>query len=194
MIPLLIALMTLADPASAQASVSPGAVAVTDGRWSGVGLVWDAPARRVLTPLHVVEEMAAESISVVVPGRGSMPGRIVDREPALDLAILEVAGELPASAPLRTARAVGAGDPVWLPGCGGPARPADGGRVLAPLRTFAGSSYVSVRTAVAPGWSGRPILDRDGALVGIIDLALLREPGTALAIPAERAAARFPRG
>ena len=68
------------------------------------------------------------------------------------------------------------------------------GRVVAPSRAFAGSRYLVLMAAVAPGWSGGPVLDSSGALIGIVDLALLREPGTALAIPIGRALARFPHG
>jgi S1-C subfamily serine protease len=45
-----------------------------------------------------------------------------------------------------------------------------------------------------PGASGGAVLDARGAVVGIIDLTLLREPGVALAVPIEMAAERFPRG
>jgi len=46
---------------------------------------------------------------------------------------------------------------------------------------------------VRPGASGGPVLDASGALVGIVDLALSKERGVALAIPVDRAATRFPR-
>ncbi len=68
------------------------------------------------------------------------------------------------------------------------------GVVLAASRSFAGSCYVAIAGDVRPGASGGPVLDAGGAMVAIIDLALLKERGVALAVPVERAAARFPRG
>jgi S1-C subfamily serine protease len=60
-------------------------------------------------------------------------------------------------------------------------------------RPFAGARYLAVAAEALPGASGGAVLDARGAVVGIVDLALLREPGVALAIPIERALERFAR-
>jgi S1-C subfamily serine protease len=148
----------------------------------------------VLTALHVVEEMPPEAIEVVAPGRPPMAARVVDREPLLDLALLEVAGALDPAPALGASAALVAGDRVALVGCPDRQCSRADGVVVAPERAFAGSRYVAVSGDVKPGASGGPVLDARGAVVGIVDLALLREHGVALAVPIERAVARFPRG
>ena len=177
------------DPAPA----SSGAVVVLGGGWLGSGVVWDAAARRVLTALHVVEGMPPDAIQVVVPGHGAFSARVVDREASLDLAVLEVATDLEPAPPLGDCTGLLAQDQLALPRCDDLGCGFVRALVLAPARAFAGSRYLAVSAPVAPGWSGGPVLDARGALVGIVDLALLREPDTALAVPIERAAARFPR-
>ncbi len=191
MLPLLLAAVALAGSPASRAA--PGIVDVRAGRAVGSGVVWSARARTVLTALHVVEASATGEVEVVLPDRTAAAARVVDRDPGLDLALLEVAVDLDAGPAHGASTALAPGDPVSLPGSGGGAAVARGSVVVA-SRPFAGSRYLAVHAAVAPGWSGRPVLDAGGALVGIVDLALLREPGTLLAVPIERAAARFRHG
>jgi S1-C subfamily serine protease len=185
------------DVAGISPSIAPASpsttVYVRGGEWIGSAVVWDAATRRVLTALHVVEGMPPEAIEVVLPGRGAVPARIVDREPALDLAVLEVAAELQAAPPLGDARTLAGGSAIALAACSASHCAPVPGRVVAPSRTFAGSRYLAVAAHVRPGSSGAAVLDESGAVVGIVDLALVREPGTALAVPVDRAVARFPR-
>jgi len=172
----------------------PAVLLVRGGPFTGSGMVWDSAARRVLTALHVVEEMPEGAIEIVLPGRDPLPARIVDREPLLDLAVLEVAGALDAAPPLGAAATRVPGDRISLVACPQARCGRGEGHVLAAGRPFAGSRYLALAAEVAPGASGSPVLDARGAVVGIVDLALLREPGVALAVPIERATARFPRG
>ncbi len=167
---------------------------VRGGGWIGSGVVWDVAARRVLTALHVVEEMPEDSIEVVVRGGARLAARIVDREPLLDLALLEVAGPLEAGPPLGAAAALAPGDAIALAGCPQARCGRGDGHVIESARRFAGSRYLAVAAEARPGASGGAVLDVHGALVGIIDLTLRREPGVALAVPIERAVERFPRG
>jgi len=196
LVPLFLAIALAAPPVPAAPVPSPDApvVVVRGGGWTGSGVVWDAAARRVLTTLHVVEEMPADSIEVIVRGGAHLAARIVDREPLLDLALLEVAGPLEAGPTLGTAAALAPGDAIALAGCPQARCGRGDGHVLAPGRPFAGSRYLAVAGEARPGASGGAVLDARGAVVGIIDLALLREPGVALAVPIEMAAERFPRG
>ncbi len=200
--PLLALLLSLAAPpgdpreggtASAPASGWSEGLEVLAGPWGGAGVVWDVRAHTVLTALHLVERAPEDRIEVVVPGRGPVHARIVDREPALDLALLAVEAELDGGPAPGASTSLAAGDPVLVARCGRHGAPARA-QVLAASRSFAGSVYLALEANVAPGWSGRPVLDARGALVGIVDLELLREPGTALAVPIERAVARFPHG
>jgi hypothetical protein len=105
-----------------------------------------------------------------------------------------VAGPLETGPPLGTAATLAPGDAIALAGCPQARCGRGDGHVLAPGRPFAGSRYLAVVGEARPGASGGAVLDARGAVVGIIDLTLLREPGVALAVPIEMAAERFPRG
>lgn len=176
----LLALLALAAP--------PAALSVRGGEFHGSAVVWDASRGHLLTALHVVEEMP--SVEVALPSGELVPARVVDRDPMLDLALLAVDAPLPPAPPL--ARAPAAGDPVALAGCPALACGTVAGAVAEPLRSFGGSRYVELAAAVKPGASGGPVLDARGALVGLVDLSI-RGGSVTLAVPAARAAARFPR-
>jgi len=119
--------------------------------------------------------------------------RVVDLDPALDLALL-------ASAPLeragrqrpRPAAAAACGDRVRLLGFPGFRAAEVEGIVVDPVRRFAGARYLEIAGRAAPGASGGPVVDAAGAVVGIVDL-VLADRGVTLAVPIELAAARFPR-
>jgi S1-C subfamily serine protease len=195
LIVLLLAGMPAVSSGAAEAfEPDPAVVLVRGGPWAGSGVVWDVAARRVLTALHVVEEMPPGGIEVIVRGGAPLAARIVDREPLLDLALLEVAGPLEAGPPLGAVRALAPGDVITLAGCPRARCGRGDGRVIMSARPFAGSRYLAVAAEARPGTSGGAVLDQRGAIVGIVDLVLAREPGVALAIPIELAAARFPRG
>jgi serine protease Do/serine protease DegQ len=167
----------------------PDVVLVEGGGFHGSGIVWSRG--RVLTALHVVEEMP--SVTVSVAGGGQWAATVVDRDPALDLALLAVDGDLGAALPLGASSELTRGERVALAGCPGRACGRGEGTVLEASRAFAGGRYLALAAPVRPGASGGPVVDARGALVGVVDL-LVRGAGVALAIPVERAAARFPRG
>jgi len=188
-----LALVTLAAaPVAPPTAPSPAPVVlVRGGGWVGSGVVWDGTAGRVLTALHVVEEM--DAITVQLPGEPARRAVVVDREPALDLALLAVEGATADGPPLGASSALAPGERVALAGCPAGACARGEGVVIAPSRPFAGARYVALAASVRPGASGGPVLDARGALVAVVDLALVREGAVALAIPVELAAARFPR-
>ena len=168
-------------------------VIVRGSHFAGSGIVWDLAARLVLTALHVVEDMPPDGIEVVAPGGAPLRGHVIDRDPSLDLALIEVAGALAAGPPLGTGAALSPGDVIALAGCPEARCRRRSGRVLVPARPFAGSSYLAVAAEALPGSSGGPVLNARGEVVGIVDLTLADEPGVALAIPIQRAAERFAR-
>jgi S1-C subfamily serine protease len=167
---------------------------VRGGAWLGSAVVWDAAAHLALTALHVVEEMPEGSITVTAPGRPPQRARIVDRDPELDLALLEVSGEVEAGPPIGASISLKPGESIDVAGCPAARCRRRAATVLQPSLSFAGSRYVEIGCEVHPGASGGPVLDASGALVGIVDLAWTKGRVVALAIPVERAAARFPRG
>jgi S1-C subfamily serine protease len=179
-------------PASAPASSS--VLSVQGGEWHGSAIVWNREGGLLLTALHVVEDMPL--VEVRLPDGARATARIVDRDPMLDLALLEVdardAQSLPAPLPIAAA-GPRPGAPVRLAGCPALACGAVDAEVAVPLRAFAGSRYLELLGEARPGSSGGAVLDADGALLGIVDLALPGPRAVALAVPIERAAARFPR-
>jgi S1-C subfamily serine protease len=182
----LVAALALAAP---PASSEPAALSVRVPGYHGSAVVWDAARGRLLTALHVVEDLSW--VEVVLPSGAVARASVVARDPALDLALLQVDAPLPPARPLAAAPA--AGSPAWLAGCPSlrcDARPAT---IAAPLRAFGGSRYVEIAGTARPGASGGAVLDERGALVGIVDLSI-RRGAAALAIPVDRAEARFPRG
>jgi serine protease Do/serine protease DegQ len=187
-LPALLLWLAVASPLTDSVDV-PSVVLVEGGRFHGSGVVW-GPGQ-VLTALHVVEDMP--DVTVSAAGGARCPARVVDRDPALDLALLAVDGDLGVAPPLGASARLASGERVGFAGCPGRACGAGEGTVLEASRAFAGARYLALAALVRPGASGGPVVDAQGALVGIVDLTLVREGGVALAIPVERAAARFPR-
>ena len=182
-----------------------------------------APGGYVLTNSHVIRGGRAKAtfdgqpveltysvraIYVVVPARAGDPNppqtveaSVVADDPAVDLALLHIALQDLAAAPLGDAGALSRGDPVsaWGyplgdrlavggPGSGiAPPVSASAGTVAA-LRQggFAGLSanvpYVQFTAPINPGNSGGPLTDRDGYVVGVVQAKLTKAEGVALAI------------
>lgn len=169
--------------------IRPPVVLVSGGAHFGSGIVWNASAGVVLTALHVVEQMP--EIWISAGGEAARRARVVDADPALDLALLRADHPLPRTAPIaRRVTAATAGEPVFLVGF--PGRRADtvAGKILDPARRFAGARYVEIGARAEPGASGGAVLDAHGAVVGVVDLALV-DRDTTLAVPIDAALTRF---
>ena len=143
--------------------------------------------RNVLTASHVVER--EEDLSVVTHEGRTLEARFVGRDPANDLAVLEAAD---------------LGETVAEPAAGGvrvgqislaAARPNREGirasfgvvsSVGGPLRTGRGTRlerYVQTDATPYPGFSGGPLINAEGDVLGITTLGFAR--GVALAVPAD---------
>ncbi|MFI5265747.1 MAG: S1C family serine protease [Chloroflexota bacterium] len=135
----------------------------------------------VLTANHVLER--DEDLTIVEPGGNSMPAQLVGRDPATDLAVLRIAGlELQpaatASAAARTGQlvlAIGRPGPMASLGIvsfvGGPLRTGRG---------LALEQFIRTDATPYPGFSGGPLIDASGAVLGITTTAF---GGATLAIP-----------
>jgi S1-C subfamily serine protease len=150
---------------------------------SGIALAADL----VLTADHVVDPAREESIRLGLPDGSEVGGSVVGRDPATDLAILRLASG--ALSPARAAQ----GDPrtgslalvVGRPGrepsaslglitsLAGPARTRRGGLL---------ERFIQVDAVMYPGFSGGPLVDADGAVLGMITSGL-GFGGPAVAIP-----------
>src|ERR1700682_965285 len=150
---------------------------------SGIALAADL----VLTADHVVDPSREDSIKIGLPDGSEVGGSVVGRDPATDLAILRIA-----SGSLTPAKAA-AGDPrtgslalvVGRPG-------AEPNASLGLITGRAGAArtrrgallerFIQVDAVLYPGFSGGPLVDADGAVLGMITSGL-GFGGPAVAIP-----------
>jgi S1-C subfamily serine protease len=145
----------------------------------------------VLTASHVLER--EEDLTVGVSDGRTLPAQFVGRDPSTDLAVLraesldgvEVAAPAEGSARIgQLALAVGS------PGRGEGPRASLGvvGSVGGSMRTWRGARlerYIQTDATPYPGFSGGPLIDARGNVLGIMTTGLAR--GAALAIPSELA-------
>src|SRR5436853_3656827 len=149
---------------------------------SGIALAADL----VLTADHVVDPAREDSIRIGLPDGSEVGGSVVGRDPATDLAILRLAsGSLtPARAaqgdPRTGALALVVGRPGAEPnaslglitGLAGPARTRRGGML---------ERFIQVDAVLYPGFSGGPLVDASGAVLGMITSGLgFGGPGIAI--------------
>lgn len=155
-------------------------------RLPATGIVWerDEQGTLLISANHVIER--DEEITIVAPDGRELPAQLVGRDPASDLALLRVAdGSLPPAprAPEGTSKvgalvlALGrAGELAATLGIvsaiGGPW---EGGRG----RRF--TQLISSDAPMFPGFSGGPLVDASGRVIGLLSSHLGR--GMTLAIP-----------
>ena len=140
----------------------------------------------VVTANHVLER--DEDLAIEEPGGKSLPAQLVGRDPSSDLAVLRVA-ELKVAAASGSGGAARVGQLVLAVG-----RPSSQGPMASigivsfvggPLRTGRGlrlERYIRTDATPYPGFSGGPLIDASGAVVGITTTAF---GSVALAIPHE---------
>lgn len=145
-------------------------IQVPDGQ--GTGFIWSRETARTLivTAAHVVEGW--ERADVIAPDGTAHPGTIPNRDEQRDVAILEAPalagvealprGHSHSLPPGTTLIAMGyaagdqlLGDPTVTRG------------VLSGRRTFDGIEFLQTDTPMNPGVSGGPLLDEQGAVVGM---------------------------
>lgn len=156
--------------------VPPGSVQVLE-EGLGSGIVID-DAGLILTNAHIVE--AADVIHVRRPDGEDLDATIVGIDPYTDLALLrclDARGLRPAA--LGDSGGVNAGD--WVIAIGNPFglhHTVTAGIVSAKARGLDGSGleFLQTDTALNPGNSGGPLLNLDGAVIGVNN-AILSEAG-----------------
>lgn len=140
----------------------------------------------VVTAEHVIDPSQEGSISIGLPDGGETTASLVGRDPATDVAVLRVsAGGLtpaPAAAEARAgALALSVARPGREPqaslalvvGTAGPARTRRGGML---------ERFVMVDTVMYPGFSGGPLVDAAGGVLGM-NTSGLNFGGPSIAIP-----------
>jgi S1-C subfamily serine protease len=138
----------------------------------------------VLTADHVVTR--EEDITVLLPDGKSVDATVAGRDPGSDLALLRLAEKV--LAPAKTADSINVGQLVLALG-----RPSSAGMqaswgivttISGPARTFRGGlldEYVQTETTPYPGFSGGPLVNAEGEVLGLNTSGLTR--GSSLTIP-----------
>jgi S1-C subfamily serine protease len=154
------------------------------GRVPATGVVWSADGY-ILTADHAVQR--DDDISVVDPSGARHGAKLVGRDPHSDLALLKVeAGNLPMP---TWGGATRVGQLVLALG-----RPEDlqaslstivaqGGPIKGPYRHL--EAYLQTDVTMFPGFSGGPLIDVQGRVIGLNSSALAR--GASLAVPVSAA-------
>ena len=155
-------------------------------RQSATGILWNAGQETiVLTADHVVER--EDNISVTLPDKREVKAQLIGRDPGTDLAALRITGtDLGTSAAAaEVAEGVKVGNLVLAIGRPG----ADGPRVsfgavsaiAGPLRSWQGGEIEGIIYAdvtLYPGFSGGPLVDLAGRVVGLNSSHLTRQSST----------------
>ena len=166
--------------AAAVAAAAPSVVHVARGHGGGTGIAWSEDLV-VTSSFHVPDRTR------VGLGDDARDADVIGRDPGTDVALLRVAGGGLAPAKLRDLGDLAVGNLVLA--LGRPGRTARASLraigVLGPeVRTPWGGRldrYVESDRQIPRGFAGGPLVDRDGAVVGMNTRTLLR--GADLAIP-----------
>jgi len=167
------------------ATASPGVVRIEGrDRVPASGIVWSADGV-IVTAHHVVER--DENISVGLPDGQTVPATLAGRDPTTDLAVLRI--QNPELMPAAWAEPDGlrVGHLVLALGRPGEVIRATLGIVSAlgeGWRTPVGGRvdrYLQTDVAMYPGFSGGPLIDVTGQVLGVNTSALLR--GISLTVP-----------
>lgn len=181
-------LATLSEELAAAVERAGPAVVTVDARRqiAASGIIWPESGV-VVTADHAVER--DEDVGVTLADGTKLTANVVGRDPGSDLAVLRLGGRAPAGAELAPADATRVGHLVLAlgrPGSG--ALMASFGVVSAlggSWRTARGGivdGYIRADVRLYPGFSGGPLVDTQGRIVGLNSWYLAR--GQELAIPA----------
>src|SRR5512134_783585 len=138
----------------------------------------------VLTADHVVTR--EEDIKILLPDGKSLAATVAGRDPGSDLALLRLSEKV--LTPAKTSGSVKVGQLVLALG-----RPSSAGiqaswgivtAISGPTRTFRGGmldEYIRTETTPYPGFSGGPLINTEGEVLGLNTSGLTR--GSSLTIP-----------
>ncbi len=153
------------------------------------GIVWSADGE-ILTADHVLQH--DEHIGVQLPDGKTVLAKVLGRDAPSDLALLKIeAGGLTVPELVEAGVKVGhlvfaVGRPEGLQATLGSVV-AVGGAVQTHRRHF--SAYIQTDVTMYPGFSGGPLVDASGRIVGLNSSALVRGASLAIPIPEARAVA-----
>lgn len=166
-------------------SVSQSVVSVDAGRRSGTGIVWSRDGL-VVTANHVVDQ--SEAPTVTFDGGREAPAKVLGRDPYTDVAMLKVDGEGLAPMEMGTVDDVKVGQFVLaLANAPGGKASATSGIVTGHGRSMRGFWGAAIDDAVVsdaklnPGYSGGPLVNESGRLLGM-NVAYLAGRGIAISV------------
>lgn len=173
------------DLADAVERISPAVVAVdARARVASSGVVWRPGV--VVTAAHAIKH---DEIAVAAPDGRALKATLAGRDPGTDLAVLTVADELATAATTGDAASLRVGSLALVVGRSGEGAPAASLALVAATggawRTWRGGHvdrFVRLDVALYPGFSGAPVADASGRVVGVATAGLSR--GFGVAIPA----------
>jgi serine protease Do len=160
---------------------------------AGSGIIVDAERGYVLTNEHVVR--GASLIEVTIKGGRHFRARLVGRDKATDIAVLQIKPDNLTAVPIGDSASLEVGDFVLAIGNGfGLGQMATSGIVSALGRTGLGiegyEDFIQTDASINPGNSGGALVTLDGCLVGI-NTAILSKTGASngigFAIPIDMA-------
>ncbi|MEO8540049.1 MAG: S1C family serine protease [bacterium] len=179
-------LAQVSDGLAAAVEIAAASTVVVNARrrFPASGLVWSADGV-IVTSDHVIER---DEVEVILPDGSKHAATIVGRDPGSDVAVLKIAatGLTPAvRAPQGSAKIGSIVLAVGRPSNEGPmASLGVVGSIGGPWRTFRGTEvegYLRSDTTFYPGFSGGPLVDASGRVVGMNSSRLGR--GAGLTIP-----------
>ncbi len=167
--------------------VTPAVVGISVAGGAGSGVI----IRRdgiILTNAHVVGRN--QTVTVELATGSELPGRVLGRDPTLDIAVVDIAGDNLPSAPLGDSddlqvgqTAIAIGNPLGFE------RTVTSGIISAVRRSLGGGLDQLIQTdaAINPGNSGGPLLNSRGQVIGINtavirDVPVGRQPFTAVGL------------
>ncbi len=166
-----------------------GVTPPSEGQGSGVIV---SPDGRILTNSHVVAGSA--EIRVRLANGRTLPGRLIGRDPANDIAVVQVRGENLPAAPLGDSTALRVGEPVIAIGnpLGFQSTVTTGvvsalNRTIRPQPGVVLENMIQTDAAINPGNSGGPLVNSRGQVVGINTLIIEAAQGLGFAIPVNTA-------
>jgi S1-C subfamily serine protease len=136
----------------------------------------------IITNQHVVGD--AKYVKVRLPGGYSVPGEVVRKDPARDVALIKTDIEPPISLFVRlTPTKIGeevfaVGSPFGAQLSGTVTR-----GILSGERTMNEQNFIQSDVAINPGNSGGPLVDAEGGVIAIADLTRAGSSGISLFIP-----------
>lgn len=170
---------------------------VMPSRGVGTGVIIDAEGH-IITNNHVITTdgvQPVESITVTLSDGRQFPARIVGRDQATDLAVLDIDAEGLPAAILGDSAALKVGEPVWAIGHaldlpGGPT--VTSGVVSAKGRVIQTGvigipDTIQTDAAINPGNSGGPLVNIAGEVIGINTAIIQQAQGIGFAISMETA-------